>query len=765
MDLSSLKGSVGTVGADINNTISSAKSAVNSAKSELGGLTAKAGNAVNNITGRTDHSKNTTVQSQIVDSEWLKSTFIIKDSDIVVGDEYSKYIRKNRYFSTADYKFTSTSPGMNMAVNPKPQFTRYCDIRSKGKLQRPDVTVGTTGHTTGLGMGRYYSEAIDDNQQRIFLRFGVPKYMPLLLWMSKSFDIDKVILHNRGVITSTLLEAVGIVSKFFAIASAPLLAIGMFAVNVYTQNSRFYSVKDTMYTYWATVENILNQMTARRTMVPYVLQDYSFKLDNTMNREQKTTKSFVESLNALIPDIIDGETGRISVFAIALRSQAAFNKMLHDDYKANEQKSLSTDFTGYQDTGSTGHDTYFTNNRGGANFTSWLLNKAYDNLIKDNKDQEVSLLDEGSGATQSSLIDYDPAYLDKNGKPLSLNVDPNDPSDNPEKKIQENAKGKKATFDKYKEYMLAELSEGAAFAVFNVDYTGSVGESFSNSSGSNPIESTFNAISSKARNISNILSSATDIPVVQDVMKFAADTGATILSNASFGIANPLLALAYGVNISMPKVWESSSASLPRANYKIKLISPYGNAYSQLFNIYLPLAMILAGSLPRATGSSSHTSPFMCQLFDRGRVNSQLAMISQVGITRGTSNLAFSRNGHPNAIDVDIAIDNLDEIVSVDVNSSGVLTRLTDALSPDFSDNPFTSYLNTITAVDVYTQVYRVPMMRLKLAERAMVLKTITNPDPAAMAAFTVDKVPFSNIIGKTFLGNNQAVLQDLTLR
>ena len=789
MDISGLKNSVGAVGADINSKIKDAKNLAKSAQGAVDGLKAKAGNVINNVTGKTDQSKNTTPQSQIVDSEWLKSTFVIKDSDIVIGDEYSKYIRKNRYFSSADYKFTSTSPGMNMAVNPKPQFTRYCDIRSKGKLQRPDVTVGTTGHHTGLGMGRYYSEAIDDNQQRIFLRFGVPKYMPLLLWMSKSFDIDKVILHNRGVITGTLLEAIGLVSKFLAIGAAPLLAIGMFAVNVYTQNSRFYSVKETMYTYWATVENILNQMTARRTMVPHIFQDYSFKLDNTIGREQKTSQSFVEALNALIPDVIDGETGRISVFAIALRSQAAYNKMLQADYKENEGKNLSQDMTGYPDTGRTSHDTYFTNNRGEANvaskavgvtanaldaignapgaavsFTKNLFDKAHQLLMRDNKDQQVSLLDEGGGATQSSMIEYDPAYLDKDGKPMSLSTDPNDPSDSPEQKIQKNAKDKKATFDKYKEYMLAELSEGAAFAVFNVDYTGSVGESFSNSSGSNPIESTFNAISSKARNISNILSSATDIPVVQDVMKFAADTGATILSNASFGIANPLLALAYGVNISMPKVWESSSASLPRANYKIKLISPYGNAYSQLFNIYLPLAMILAGSLPRSTGASSYTSPYMCQLFDRGRVNIQLGMIEQVGITRGTSNLAFSRNGHPNAIDVDISIANLDEVISVDVNSSGVITRALNALSPDFSDNPFTTYLNTITAVDVYTQVYRVPMMRLKLAERAMVLKTITNPDPAAMAAFTVDKIPFTGLY-KNLFGNNQAALQDLTLR
>jgi hypothetical protein len=151
----------------------------------------------------------------------------------------------------------------------------------------------------------------------------------------------------------------------------------------------------------------------------------------------------------------------------------------------------------------------------------------------------------------------------------------------------------------------------------------------------------------------------------------------------------------------------------------------------------------------------------MCQLFDRGRVNIQMGIVESVNITRGVSNLAFTRNGHANAIDIDLAIANLDEILSVDVNSSGVLSRLTDALSPDFSDTPLTAYINSITGVDVYTQMYRVPMLRLKMAERMMLLKTITNPDPAAMAAMTVNSVPFGGL-AKTLLGNNQAGLQDL---
>lgn len=752
----------------IGDLIDSAKSAIGSVKGAVNSAKDMAGSAASglNFTPKTDQSRIIESIDGTFDREWLKSTFILKDEDIVLGDEYSKWVRKNRYISSADFKYTSTAPGMNMAVNPKPQFTRYADPRVRGKLEsRPEfVSVATTGHQHGLGMGRYYSEAFDDNQQRIFLRFGVPKYIPLLLWIYKSFDVDKVVLQNRGVITSTLIETVGLIAKMFAIATAPLLAFGMFAANVITQSSRFYSVKDTMYTYWCTVENILNQMAARRTMIPHVLQDFTFRLDSRIGTEQKPSEKFLTGFNDILPDVINPETGRISVFALALRAQAAFNKMKKDDVEKNESKTISSDFTGYPETGNTSHDTYFTNKEGKATlFTEMLFKRAYDLLIKDDKDNTVSL-DQDNSTNQSGLIDFDPTWTDENGKILSPKVNKDNPEDSVEKQIMENAEKKKDKWGKYKEYMMSELSDGAAFAVFNVEYTGSIGESFSNSFGSNPLESTFNSISSKSRNLTDLMSSAASIPVVGDAMKFAADAGAKILSEASFGLANPLLALAYGVNISMPKVWESSSATLPRASYKMKLISPYGNAYSQLFNIYLPMAMLLAGSLPRSTGNTSYTYPFFCQLFDRGRTNIQLGMIESVSFTRGTSNLGFSRAGHPNAIDIDFSVANLDEMISVDVSQSGVLGKAMAALSPDFSDSPFVSYLNTITAVDVYTQIYRVPMLRLKLAERIATLKSVVNPDPAAFAAMTVQNFPGLGF-AKNILGDSHQALQDITMR
>ena len=397
------------------------------------------------ITAKTHQSRFIDSIDATFDREWMKSSFILKDEDIVVGDEYSQWVRKNRYVSSADFKFTSTAPGMNMAVNPKPQFTRYADIRVPGKLKsRPklcSVSAPTTQH--GLGMGRYYSEAIDDNAQRIYLRFGVPKYIPLLLWIYKSFDVDKVVLQNRGVITSTIITTVGIVAKIFAFAAAPLLGFSMFAANVITQNSRFYSVKDTMYTYWCTVENILNQMVARRNMIPHVLQDFTFKLDSRIGTQQKPSDEFIKGISELLPDIIDPETGRISVFALALRAQAEYNKMKRADVEKNANKTLASDFSGYPETGSTTHDTYFTNRQGEESFfTKYLFKKAYDLLISGNKDQEVNLEKgaDGSNTTnQSGLIDFDPTWTDENGKILDTKLDPNNPQDSVEARVMANA--------------------------------------------------------------------------------------------------------------------------------------------------------------------------------------------------------------------------------------------------------------------------------------------------------------------------------------
>lgn len=710
------------------------------------------------------------------DNEWLKSTFVISDTpaDGDVDSNYLNFIKRNRYMSTASHKFASTSPGMSLGVNPKPQFTRYCDIRDRGRVTSRDLHVsvgrGSTDeammartHKFGLGLGGYYSDAFDDTQQRIFFRFGVPSYMPLPIWIAKAFDIDKAVLQGRGTITSNFLGAVSLVASFLAFVAAPALFIGMTLLSAISSSLRFFSVRSTMYTYWATVETIMNSMVARRTMLGSIGQEYSYKLTTSIGTPPRVDAKFLASIHSYIPDLVNGETGRVSIFALALRGQTVYNRIKHAEMRADEAAGRS----GAGATMETGIENITSNvaftpvNSKGGSWTNSLFMTASKLLMSGNNEEPVSKEATENPAT-TGVIRYSPEFTDPDGAQTNISLDPNVPEDNVDKRIATNAAAKAGWFSKYSEYLLAELSDGAAFAIFNVEATGSVGESFSSGFGSNPIESTFNSFSAKARNLGSLLNGLKDIPLVGSAVELAADSMAVVLSKSTNGLVNPLLALAYGVNVSMPKVWESSSASMPKSNYKIKLVSPYGNAYSQLFNIYMPLAMLLAGSLPRSTGASSYNSPFFCELYDKGRSNIQVGMISNLSITRGTSNLAFTKAGHPNAIDVDISVDNLDEIVSVDVTASGVISKYVQELKNAVNaDTPFVGYMNTIAAVDVYTLAFQMPRLRLKMAESYMNLKSIVNPDPAAFAFMTVGNMPFSSLL-KLATRDSAAALQDL---
>ena len=75
--------------------------------------------------------------STLLDKDWAKSAFLISDNNFTDKDDIV-----NRYWSVASAKFTDGRLGCNIGINPKPQFTRYSDIRVKGRLEgRQDVSL------------------------------------------------------------------------------------------------------------------------------------------------------------------------------------------------------------------------------------------------------------------------------------------------------------------------------------------------------------------------------------------------------------------------------------------------------------------------------------------------------------------------------------------------------------------------------------------------------------------------------------------------
>lgn len=711
----------------------------------------------------------------VLDSSWLKTTFLIGDKELLNSREkYKEWVNKVRYRTSADAKITCTAPGMNFSINPKPQFTRYADIRSKGLLgsKRLDVSLGPSRNEFGLGMGHYYSEAFDDTAQRIYLRFGVPNYSPLSSVLFNTIDIPRLVTNNRGAVPSLLINIIDVFASVFVILRAPLIALGMSLYNTLGFDSRVVTLRTSMGLYWNAVENILNMLMTRRTGAPNILGDYMISADSQIGDPDKITGEFIENLHSLMPDIFM-KNGRVSVYALALKAQRAYNISLSNRIKSldrgDESVFLDYPLSAYgANTGKYDISTDITNTEGDPYlFIPRLIKKLSSVFIDETKDDSVSIskTTTGSSADPSkapsySVLNKNVLYYKPNGGKMEeidmteANNGKRHHEDILSEAMQSQANDQNSYPKRLYEYMLAEVTEGAAFLCLQVEPTGSISDSFSNSFKDNKFESIINGI---AETVHDMVAGAgymvSGIPVIgellQDVGSTVVDAAAVAADRLTMGLANPLIAMLYNVKVKMPRSWGDSSATVGRSSYKIKLISPYGNAYSQLINIYLPLSAILAGALPRAAGNNTYTTPFYCSLFDRGRQTIQFGMFESLSITRGTSNLAFTKEGQANAVEIDFSIANLDEIMTVDVATGGMYETLRDIihLRPLGNIGTLDDYLNTLSGLSVYDQIYRIPKIRYMLIDKLKQLGKIE--DPAFMAFNTVGRIDmFKSVLG-----------------
>lgn len=173
--------------------------------------------------------------------------------------------------------------------------------------------------------------------------------------------------------------------------------------------------------------------------------------------------------------------------------------------------------------------------------------------------------------------------------------------------------------ESFVKYLDAELSQGGAFAVFKVNYTGSMNESFSNAIMESDLSQKLNQASSTARQLrfsfaEGNIGSGPIMDFIQSALGGVKDLVSGALSGLTLNLSDGIMAALTGSYYDFPKTWQSASASLPRANYTVQLVTPYGHPLAQLQNIYIPFCMLLAAVLPRSTGKQTYTSPFLCQI-------------------------------------------------------------------------------------------------------------------------------------------------------
>ena len=649
-------------------------------------------NVLNNLKPlmrKTKNPENTEMDEvSVTDEDWVFDSFMVKSTELSQIDQL------NRYWSVAEAKFTDTSLGGSIPLNVYPQFTRYADIRVKGRrFDRNEVRVNDLNGN--LGMGRYYAEVIDDNSFDVYFQFGVPEFKSLFSYILLSADYKKVVIANDG--RSTFLYRAGQVwggiaifagFGFWGLAAVALYKTVSTLLDVFAGEGQYdyYHVKETMFTYWSTVNSLVTMFATRLGIVTPSMMT-SDKDPKKIGLPMKLDKEDLDFMRKYMPDIITGDN-YIDVFSMVTKAQRLANLQFKKEIELFQNgvindKTISGVYI-------KSFSEYDLKNMSKSKFFEYIRKHDGNSPVYGKNPPPLEKVTD-----KKEVIDPKSVGYDKDGRLPKTN----DPTSSDDYKSS------------FLEHLKAAADGGALYAVFRVENPGQVSESFSNSVGDIELEGALKSIGSRVKNLKFDLAGGA-IPGLDKIIKGITDFASGALDTLTFGLSNVLTVLLGGANLVLPKKWEDSSATFPEYNFKMRLVAPYGNPISQLRNIYIPLAGIMAGALPLATGPTSYASPFICKMFLRGYGYIKLGMITSLTITRGVSNLPFNKSRRPLAVDVSFTVTDFTKILSMPIVSD----IGQEAFIELNQDSPINRYINTLTGTDLYNTVYFTPNMKLKLA-------------------------------------------------
>lgn len=599
----------------------------------------------------------------IKDYQWARQAFLVKAEQLETIDQ------NNRFLTSALYKFTDTTLGGNRAINPAPQFTHTADI------------VVPNLYNASTGMGRYYSEAIDDNAQIVHMRFGVPQFNSLTTFFTGFYNSGAGQLARTGRAGSIFYNVGRAAAFVVTIATWPIflatygIQMGGLAYRFFLGKpaSKFYYMKPTMPLYWNAVTTIVNHIAVNKGIVPRIGEEEgNMRLGLGLTKEDRSVYS------KLMPSLFD-EDGGIDVYKLATRA-----KRLERQFRRNYDEAFNL----------------------ASKDIAEAVRRALSPTLRDNKPSLHSYLDRWFNNKRLSEPGGQTAKTaETNNAQSSAEIAKANSSEALEAMPEFDPKRQED--DGMLDLFEGEMDDGSAFVSFRVNYTGSVSESFSNSVGESEIASTINNMSSQSRNTNFNFAGGNVSDLIAPVLNAGKDIIAGVAQQLNI---QGLASLAGSAFVDIPKHWQSSMASLPRSTYTINLNSPYGNPISRFINQDIPLAMLLAGALPLSTGKQSYTSPFLCEIYDQGRCQTRLGMIDSLSITRGTGNLGFTNDGRTLGIEVSFSVVDLSSIMHMPI-SEGF------SFSPDTAffdeDNTFTDYMAVLASLSLGDQIN--PLRKLKI--------------------------------------------------
>ena len=645
------------------------------------------------------------------DQQWSRKMFLLPTVDFPQADNMF------RDFCAADLTYHDTSIGGNAAINPLPQGTRYADPPIIGPFSKQLKTTG---------MGAIYSEAFNSHQQIIYIRFGVPKFNSMFSFITGFYNYGNSIaartgrapglLYNLTTATASVAKAAIVGTAMVAAAASGAFfmpfAIGLFAYGdtiwqaasflLNKPHSKYYYLKDTMASYWSAVTFILNYIAINMNIRPMPNGPYD-QIGGKPSDYAGMSPAESAYLKE-ISDLIFDDDGFIDVRKFATKGQllarAQETAMKNEALQNNIIAEPGVFAKMYHNVfGNTAWNA-MSNKQNGATLVEYL--KKWNSLSEGSYPQDGRRLSE---------FDMEPnGSNNSNGVPMS---------------------GAKIDQDSA-DFFRATLDDGSAFLALRVDYTGSAQESFSNSTTESEIRNKLNAISASSRESMFTIMGGNvgKIPVIGDAIAWSVNQVKEVIGGLGDSLGVSGIAMLGGAAFAdIPKHWQDSQYSGPKLSYNVHLDCIWNHPIARLAHLFLPYACLLAGALPIATGTASYTSPYICEVYDRGRGSSRLCILRDLNATRGDGNLGFMDGGKYCSMDLSFSFEELSSVMSMPL--SGLFDL--DLTKTVFSeDTVFSDYMASLTGLGLTDMIYQTNKLTRNIRRLKKNLSSAYNMESAA---------------------------------
>lgn len=725
----------------------------------------------------------------VTDASWAGHAFRIRERDL---DEERVSLRK--YYTTTSRLFVDTSFGGHFAVNPYPQFTRNCDINHKSIYTGNRVVGDGLGEFGGVG--RWWGEVLNDNQQEIHIRAGVVRFNSMFTFFTNFYNVDASILSRRGRAT-TLFYSLGKAAGFVGSIMIQPFILGAEAINFFlsTPRTKFYYLQPAMHMYWRAVSTMMNTY-----MVNVGLTSFF-----DPNKDTNTDKRFYDPVVTDYNNIADWEeqvrifgnqyddrilthNGGIDVFAISTRAQRLgqvyrkrVNRALDEAMaKINVSGSVSNraqvleefidgklnERTGERTPGEL--DQILANLPKGAGIHESIVKKAGGGTGEDVSNlsylelyERYQWMDTNEGIPKEASAKLDQTNNNENRQetyPSSVEFDGSPTVDPFTEEVIEGAGERGSVLQRATNYfqrlgqaVRGNMEMGAEFVTFRVSNTGTQSESFSNTSGESGLMETINANSSAARAARFNLMGGNIGGMTGTILNAVEEAAAGLLDSVKL---SGLMAIGGTAFVDIQKVYQNSSADMMGTSITIPLRAWSADPWTIAKDIAYPLFCILALAMPKSTGSRSYDEPFLLELFLRGRSQIREGRVRSVSITRGVGDVGWTKDGHALGIDVTIDFEDMSGVVGVPINpstsrlmslASGVAGGINETLggwvdqtaaalsqSTYSEDNKFGDYMNVLGAVDLDRQINTLAKYSLRLAQTRASMEQWRSPHAAA---------------------------------